>query len=353
MIRKPAQSIEPPEQVLSEWVMSMHQLSIGYRAKVLHQNLNLPIVRGELTCLLGPNGAGKTTLLRTLGGFHKPLDGQVMLLGKNMSLYSVEERSQHIGVVLTDKIHAGGLSVYELVALGRHPHTGFFGLLQDSDHRIIQKAIVRMGLTDLAHNYLSELSDGERQKAMIAKTLAQESQIILLDEPTAFLDAPSRIEIMALLHELASEQKKSVLISTHDLDLAIQMADRLWLMARDKPVASGTPEDLILSGIFASYFERNGISFDVATGNLQRERNHVHKVTIRGRGPATQWLRNALVRNGFQPESDVSETGISIESCHLKQREYILSLPHQPTQTLFTVEEVIIALNHAIKIKNR
>lgn len=202
-------------------------LCIGYllkggKRKVVHEDLNLQLVSGEVTCLLGLNGAGKSTLLRTLCGFQPPLGGNTFD-GKPLSGYSQANFSLTVGVVLTEKTNAGGITVYELVSLGRHPYTGFFGQLKKRDHVIIEQSLEAAGIAHKANNYVSELSDGERQKAMIAKALAQQCPIILLDEPTAFLDVTSRIETMVLLHRLAVEQEKAVLLSTHDLDLAIQM----------------------------------------------------------------------------------------------------------------------------------
>ena len=212
--------------------ISTKDLEIGYNIKgkqnkVVHNSLNLNLYPGEVTCLLGLNGAGKSTLIRTLCGFQPKLSGQITLLDKNIENYSQREISLNIGVVLTEKTNAGGITVYELVSLGRHPHTGFFGQLKEEDHNIIAESIIAAGISHKMHNYVAELSDGERQKVMIAKALAQQCPIIILDEPTAFLDVTSRIDTMSLLRKLATEQNKSILLSTHDLDIAIQMGDSL------------------------------------------------------------------------------------------------------------------------------
>ena len=205
-------------------------LEIGYllkgkKKKLVNEGLQLSLKPGEVTCLLGLNGAGKSTLLRTLCGFQKPLGGSIHLQGKPLTDYSQRLFSLTVGVVLTEKTNAGGITVYELVSLGRHPYTGFFGQLKKKDHEIIRQSLEAAGISHKAKNYVSELSDGERQKAMIAKALAQQCPLILLDEPTAFLDVTSRIETMVLLRKLAREQHKAILLSTHDLDLAIQMGD--------------------------------------------------------------------------------------------------------------------------------
>ena len=232
-------------------------LSIGYqlkggKRKVVHDDLNLRLVSGEVTCLLGLNGAGKSTLLRTLCGFQPPLGGEIRLMEKPLSGYSQANFSLTVGVVLTEKTNAGGITVYELVSLGRHPYTGFFGRLNRSDEKIVEYSLDRVGIKHKASDYFSELSDGERQKVMIAKALAQECPVVLLDEPTAFLDVPSRIEIISLLRELATAEKKTILFSTHDMEQALLLSDRLWLLSRQNGLQCGVTEDMVLSGAFFS-----------------------------------------------------------------------------------------------------
>lgn len=286
-------------------VIETNRLAIGYllkggRRKVVHDDLNLQLFSGEVTCLLGLNGAGKSTLLRTLCGFQPPLSGEIRLMGKPLSGYSQSDFSLTVGVVLTEKTNAGGITVYELVSLGRHPYTGFFGQLKKEDREIIEQSLDAVGITHKAHNYVSELSDGERQKAMIAKALAQQCPIILLDEPTAFLDVTSRIEAMVLLHRLAVEQEKAILLSTHDLDLAIQMGDCLWLQEKGHPMAAGTPEDLIMDGVFESFFGKEGIVFDPSTGKLNTE-VPTSPIGVEGDFLTSYWVGNALIRNGYRP----------------------------------------------------
>ena len=216
-------------------VIEAENLSIGYRdgskaRQELYDSLTFSLYRGELTCLLGTNGAGKSTLLRTLGASQPALSGTLFLEGRSLYDYSATEISRRIGLVLTDRSLAGGLRVRELVALGRYPYTGFFGRLNRSDEKIVEYSLDRVGIKHKASDYFSELSDGERQKVMIAKALAQECPVVLLDEPTAFLDVPSRIEIISLLRELATAEKKTILFSTHDMEQALLLSDRLWLL---------------------------------------------------------------------------------------------------------------------------
>lgn len=313
---------------MQEPVIEASRLSIGYllkggKRKVIHDDLNLRLQPGEVTCLLGLNGAGKSTLLRTLCGFQPPLSGEIRLMGKPLSSYSQSNFSLTVGVVLTEKTNAGGITVYELVSLGRHPYTGFFGQLKKTDREIIEQSLTAAGIAHKAQNYVSELSDGERQKAMIAKALAQQCPIILLDEPTAFLDVTSRIETMVLLHKLAVEQHKAILLSTHDLDLAIQMGDCLWLQEKGRPMACGTPEDLILSGAFESFFGKEGIVFDPSTGKLNTKAPVV-PIGVEGDFLVSYWVGNAMIRNGFRP-SAVKDGQLNI-NC-LDARHLSLTLP--------------------------
>ncbi|WP_293714013.1 ABC transporter ATP-binding protein [uncultured Parabacteroides sp.] len=326
-------------------VIETNRLSIGYRLKggkhkVIHDDLNLRLFPGEVTCLLGLNGAGKSTLLRTLCGFQPPLGGDISLMGKPLASYSQSNFSLTVGVVLTEKTNAGGITVYELVSLGRHPYTGFFGQLKATDKEIIEQSLAAAGIAHKAHNYVSELSDGERQKAMIAKALAQQCPIILLDEPTAFLDVTSRIETMVLLHRLAMEQNKAILLSTHDLDLAIQMGDCLWLQEKGRPMACGTPEDLILSGAFESFFGKEGIVFDPSTGKLNTKAP-VSPVGVEGDFLVSYWVGNALIRNGYRP-APIKE-GLMNVNC-LSSNELLLTLPNGEVRKLFGVAALVEAV---------
>lgn len=325
-------------------------LSIGYllkggKRKVVHEALDLQLLSGEVTSLLGLNGAGKSTLLRTLCGFQPPLSGEIRLLGKPLSDYSQTRFSLTVGVVLTEKTHAGGITVYELVSLGRHPYTGFFGQLKKSDRAIIEQSLESVGIAHKAHQYVSELSDGERQKAMIAKALAQECPIILLDEPTAFLDVTSRIDTMVLLHRLATEHQKAILLSTHDLDLAIQMSDSLWLQEKGRPMACGTPEDLILSGAFASFFGKEGIVFDPVTGKLNTEAPTI-PIGVAGDLLTAHWVGNALIRNGYCPST--KQEGLLNIHCREPQ-DLVATLPDGRSYTFSSVADLVAFIQKALK----
>lgn len=204
---------------------TMHELSIGYGNKTVAQIPHATLRRGALTLLVGRNGAGKSTLLRTLAALQPPLSGQ-MTIG---DVPVVPGRmAKEIGIVLTDRLDIDHLTVYNLVAMGRAPYTGYFGRLTASDRQIIDHSLSLMGMADFAQRLISSLSDGERQKVMIAKALAQQTPYILLDEPTAFLDYPSKQETMRLLLHLAHHDNKAILISTHDLDIALRHCDEVW-----------------------------------------------------------------------------------------------------------------------------
>ena len=252
-------------------------LDTGYTGKHnikrISENLTGEIRSGELTCLLGANGAGKSTLLRTLSAFLPPLAGNISVLGRPLQDYKPSELSTVIGVVLTERVTLQNMSVGELVGMGRSPYTGFWGRLSGEDRRKVGEALEMVGIASLRDRMVQTLSDGERQKVMIAKALAQETPIIFLDEPTAFLDYPSKVDILHLLHRLSREAGKTVFLSTHDLELALQIADRIWLMDKGGGVHIGTPEDLTRDGSLEHFFnlpdseKRIRIHFDLNVEN--------------------------------------------------------------------------------------
>ena len=325
-------------------VIEGKNLTIGYRhgkrEEVVHRNLNFRLCRGELTCLLGANGAGKSTLLRTLAAVQSPLAGDIFLLGRALSGYSPKERSRAIGIVLTDKTQAGGLSVRELVALGRQPHTGFFGRLSREDNEKIDHALRAVGIDDKASKYTAELSDGERQKVMIAKALAQETPVIFLDEPTAFLDFPSKVEIMQLLHHLSRSTNKTIFLSTHDLELALQIADKIWLMDKANGVTIGTPEDLSIDGCLSNFFSRKGIVFDMETGLFRIDNEFEKEVRLVGHGNKYAMVRKALQRNGILASRRV-ESDFYIETGDMTTSGYIIHPVAGRTIKVDTIEELL------------
>ena len=283
--------------------IELKKLSIGYltknNRKVVASDINADIFSGELTCLLGANGIGKSTLLRTLSAFQPKLDGQINIQEKEIETYTEKQLSTLIGVVLTEKCDIKNMSARELIGLGRSPYTGFWGTLNDEDKAIVDNAITMVKIEDLASRMVHTLSDGERQKVMIAKALAQETPIIFLDEPTAFLDFPSKVEIMQLLHRLSRQTNKTIFLSTHDLELALQIADKIWLIDKQSGINIGTPEDLSLSGHLTSFFARKGIIFDEETGLFRIENAYTRQIKLTGHGQMYSMVRKALLRNGI------------------------------------------------------
>ena len=251
----------------------LENLSIGYKTggnnKVVMSGIDASVESGRLTCLIGSNGVGKSTLLRTLAAFQPKLGGNILVCGKEITEYTNKELSTLIGVVLTSKPDVTNMTVREIVGLGRTPYTGFWGTLNDADKAIVEQSMEMVGIADLASRMAGTLSDSERQKMMIAKALAQETPVIILDEPTAFLDYPSKVETMQLLMRLSRETDKTIFMSTHDLELVLQTADTLWLMTRDGGVSIGTPRELTENGALSAFIDRRGIVFDKATMSIK------------------------------------------------------------------------------------
>lgn len=243
-------------------MLTTHDLAVGYDHTVLLSGLNLGLEAGQLVALLGRNGAGKSTLLRALTLASHPLGGSIEIDGRPVANIGKRERSRLIGLVSTERIMAGGLTVSELVGLGRQPHTGFLGRMDAHDREVVGEAMQQVGISPMASKFVSQLSDGERQKAMIARALAQETPIIVLDEPTAFLDAASRIETMRLLASLAHEQGKAVLLSTHDISRSLLHTDALWLITRDGHVVAGPTPQVVASDSMNQVFANPSIIFN-------------------------------------------------------------------------------------------
>lgn len=285
--------------------LTFEKLSIGYRQprktdKVIAENLSAELRAGELICLLGPNGAGKSTLMRTLAGMQAPMGGIIQLQGRSLATYSTLELAKQLAVVLTERVEVGNLSAYALVGLGRHPYTNWQGRLTADDEAIVQWALTITNSVALASREVSELSDGERQRVMIARALAQQPSLIILDEPTAFLDLPRRVDVMRLLRTLARKTGTAILLSTHDLDLALRSADQVWLLAPGGGFSVGTPEELVLNGAFEAAFQNEGVAFDPVTGSFRLNAAPNQTVTLSGEGLPLIWTARALERVGYQ-----------------------------------------------------
>lgn len=338
----------------SSEVFLLDGLAVGYdgpgRAPVVvSEQIDTALHVGELVCLIGPNGAGKSTLLRTLAGMQRPLAGRALLDGRDIHEIPSKERARRLAVVLTDRVSAGLLTGREVVALGRYPHTGWSGRLSADDRGIVARALVDAGADELADRPISNLSDGERQRVMLARALAQEPAILLLDEITAFLDLPRRVETMRLLRALAHDGCRGLLMSTHDLELALRTADRIWLQPRGGRLRTGTPESLVLDGTFQEVFEAEGIRFDPLTGSFRLHEAHRGAIALAGTGVEAIWTRRTLQRIGLDVQ-DYEQSGAAAKMPLLRvapegesgQPVWYLRI-HGAEHRLSNLEEVVAA----------
>lgn len=313
--------------------LTTHALMIGYPSRpptILAHNLDLTLIPGELVCLLGPNGAGKSTLLRTLAGLQAPLGGTVNLGGLSLQHMTSKERARRLSLVLTERLPNMSMTGYELVALGRSPYTDWSGTLSSHDESVIAWAVQAVQAQDLAARALQTLSDGQRQKLFIARALAQETPVILLDEPTAFLDVPRRVEMLRLLQQLVQGTGAAALLSTHDLEGALRAADRVWLL-HDGKLHVGAPEDIVLSGKLGAAFAGDGVRFDLEQGTFQFAAIPIRTIGLQGPNDMrTLWTRRALERIGWQVgESDMAVHVVD-QQWHLHQGDH-----RTPYRTLY------------------
>jgi iron complex transport system ATP-binding protein len=262
------------------------------------------VCNASLIILLGRNGIGKSTLLRTLAGLQPPLDGELNICGRDIRRYSSKEKAALIGFVSTERPAVENMTVFNLVALGRFSYTNWLGTLSDDDELIVRRSMRMSGITHLANENINEISDGELQRVMIARTLAQDTEIIILDEPVAFLDLPNRFEILLLLRNLAWNERKTVILSAHDLDIAIRLADIIWIMT-DKGLEQGAPEDFAIKDGFGAIFRDTDIAFNYDLGIV--DFGIVPSRTISLTCDDTRiafWLKKAFVRLGFRLSDD-------------------------------------------------
>jgi len=253
-------------------ILKTKDLSIGYASKkertIVASNINIELHRGELVGLVGGNGIGKSTLLRTITNVQNALGGEIYINDKQIKKYPAIDLAKVMSLVLTEQMISKNLSVFELVALGRQPYTNWVGNLSKNDITIVNNALTQTNISTLKHKRCYELSDGQLQKVMIARALAQDTDLIILDEPTTHLDMYHKAYILKLLQKLAKETGKTILFSSHEIDLAIQLCDRLIVMSKDN-VVSDTPCNLISKGSFESLFSKDLIAFDEKTGSFR------------------------------------------------------------------------------------
>jgi iron complex transport system ATP-binding protein len=296
--------------------LTTKDLAVGYRSRrsrrAVLERVNLRAERGDLVCLLGPNGIGKSTLLRTLARMQPALWGSVELAGDDLQSMTGSELARRLGVVLTERVLIDALSARRVVEFGRYPHSGWLGRLADRDLEVVDWAIDAVGARHLAERDFSQLSDGERQRVMVARALAQEPAVLLLDEPTAFLDVPSRVELMALLRKLTRAGRIAVVLSMHDLELALEQTV-VWLVMPGGEIVTGSPEDVMLSGAIAEAFEGRQVRFNVEERGfrwLTGDRGTAH---VLGRGPRAAMARAVAEREGYAVDESIDAPALAID----------------------------------------
>ena len=286
-------------------LLKTQDLSVGFKNHVLFNRLNLSLEPGKLVCLMGPNGIGKSTLIRTLSGLTAPVSGTI-------SITLAGSRQEQIATIINEPSSPGDLTVEDLVFLGRYPFMDWLLRRKESDYNIVLEALAYTGIQYLAGQRAGTLSDGQMQLVMISRAIAQETPIMLLDEPTAHLDLNNRVEIMNLLRRLCREKGKAILIATHELDLALQTADLIWLADRNQSIQADIPENLVLDDSIDQLFQFKG--FTLKTGRVDQHPVKNRFFNVKGEGYAWLWTRNALERNGYGIQSDARETIEVIES---------------------------------------
>lgn len=289
---------------------ALDTLQIGYGRRILSTLEQVVVEPGEFICLLGRNGQGKSTLLRTLAGFIPAVNGEARLDGRAVQAWPATERARKVAVVLTDRPQIGALRVHELVEMGRQPYTGWTGALSEDDRSICATALRQVEGEHLHDRFVDSLSDGERQRVMIARALAQRPQVMLLDEITAFLDLPSRVTITSTLRRLAHETGVSIILSSHDLELSLNAADRIWLLPGDGRFVDGAPEDVALSGAIGKAFDQSNLVFSLQSGRFETRDAPRGQAFVEARGATALWLKRAMERMGFvaggvEAEADV------------------------------------------------
>ena len=298
-------------------ILRLNDASIGFQTKnkemLLLESLNLDIKTGELTGLIGRNGSGKSTLLRTIVRLQKLLKGTIHRNDENIQDIETADFSRLLAYVASGIEFSETMTVRELVSMGRFPYTNWIGRLLASDIELIDEAMEKTGVSHLAGRKLIEISDGEKQKAMIARTLAQNTPLIVLDEPTAFLDLPSKYDIISLLYEL-TRKGKTVIYSTHDLNIAIRFSDTVWLIDNQK-IHDGSPEDLILNNTIAGIFESDKIVLNPMTGDFDLRKQFSKKLSLNCTIPEIYyWTKQALQRSGYEvSQSEEEKLLISVE----------------------------------------
>jgi len=293
-------------------ILRTDKLTVGYGQKVVVSDINVMLMKGQFVCLLGPNGSGKSTILKTIVRMLMPLGGEVYLNDRDISRMSNQDMAKTTAVVLTEPISAGLLTAYDVVMLGRHPHTGFMGKPTVIDREKVIEVLKMVNAEDIAQRYFTELSDGEKQKTLLARALAQEPQLIVLDEPTSHLDARHRIEVMLILRQLTQEKGVTVIASLHDIDLAMKACDVALLIKDEHVIACGTPEDVLKEELVAELYGMEKATFSGYLGSVELKGNQSGSriFVVAGAGSGASVYR-ALIKHSFSvitgilPENDI------------------------------------------------
>ncbi|MEQ8472677.1 MAG: ABC transporter ATP-binding protein [Marinoscillum sp.] len=321
-------------------LLETKSLSIGYRkgkntTSIIQKDINLSVEPGQIISLMGQNGVGKTTFIKSICGLLPVLDGQVFYHGQDLKRIRPKDLARQISIVLTEKPFNQTITVLELIAIGRHPYSGWLGTLGEKDKGVIDWAISETNINYLANKKLYELSDGQMQKVMIARALVQETDLILLDEPAAHLDLYNKIEVMILLRKIA-KTGKGIIISTHDMQVSTQLSDLLWLFNFNEPVTSGTPEDLILNGSLEKTLYLHNHGYDMIHGIVVMDQ-HGPKVSVIGEEDRKFWTIQALKRNGYQIDQTAE---ITVEA---STTNWLLKT-NNDSMVLESIEELVKAL---------
>jgi iron complex transport system ATP-binding protein len=326
-------------------MIELQNLSVGYISKksknIILKNVDAKLEKGKLTCFLGRNGAGKSTLLKTILGVIEPIEGSILISQREMKNISANERARKISAVLTDVVKIEHISVEEFVALGRIPHTNWRGIIESEDKKHINNAITICEIDNIRNKIITELSDGQLQKVNIARAICQDTDLILLDEPTAHLDVSNKFKVFEILRKLAIDHKKSIFIITHDLELAFQNADILWVIDKKGKMQSGVTEDLLLDKKIIDSFLTSNFEFDYISGKFLYKRESRISFQLEGDSESTYWTKQALYKNGYGVDTN-SNFALKIDK-DLKQ--WMLLENNSTISEFSSIKELIIELN--------
>jgi iron complex transport system ATP-binding protein len=295
-------------------------LRCGYPKRVVLPRVDLEVERGRLLCVIGPNGSGKTTLIRTIASLLHPLGGSLTVGGAQLRDLSPQVRARRVSVVLTSTPSPGYLTVRAMVALGRTPHTGLLGRLGTEDTRAIESALATVGIAELSGRFVTELSDGERQRTAIARAIAQAAEMVVLDEPTAHLDAAGRAIVMTSLQRIAHDTGRLVIATSHDIELVLRTADVVVVIGHHGKVTIGSPEDLALGGVLETLFPKQILVFDSRTGGFRTPPRRGPRVQLGGTGLRRFWTAHALERIGYVIADGEGDLGVVVADDHWEIR---------------------------------